>query len=221
MSKPPGPGARPSPARRGVCTAGSPVGLHSPQPSGHGPNAGATRFTAPRYNSHLSSSTPSPGLSAPHRGQTPTAQPAPHSSCEHDERRRPREAAGSGESGTIPALAGNHKTDLPTTFPYPRRRTIGTPPSRSGLCSPREAPWGGPRPHVESGQPSLGRAVQLPDQLHGLLAEHGPGTWPFGPPALTQTAASLTGPFGFRSYCSQERSADPASAPFGRQNGGQ
>ena len=46
-SKPPGPGAPVLPALRrrggeGICTAGSPVGLHSPQPSGRGPNARAT-----------------------------------------------------------------------------------------------------------------------------------------------------------------------------------
>lgn len=115
----------------------------------------------------------------------------------------------------IPALAGSHQNRPAHDLPCPRRRTIGTPPSRSGLCSPREAPWGGPRPHVESRQPSLGRAVQLPDQLHGLLAEHGPGTGPSGPPALTQTAASLTVPYGFCSYCSQERSADPPPPRFG------
>lgn len=90
-----------------------------------------------------------------------------------------------------PALAGSHQNrpahDLPTTMEGNHRHTRHPAPG----CAAREEPWGGPRPHVESRQPSLGRAVQLPDQLHGLLAEHGPGTGPFGPQALSQSATSL------------------------------
>ena len=67
------------------------------------------------------------------------------------------------------------------------------PPSRPGCTAPREATPGrrppARRPHVEGRQPSLGRAVQLADQLHGPLAEHGGRAGPYRPPALRQTAA--------------------------------
>ena len=76
---PPQSPVRPALPRRGgegVCLAGSPAGLPSPQPSGRGPNARATPSPPLRGNSHLSSRSPSPGLSARPRGETPNAQPA-------------------------------------------------------------------------------------------------------------------------------------------------
>lgn len=217
-SKPPGPGAPLLPAlpRRGgegVCTAGSPVGPHLPQPSGRCPNARAT----PRCNSHLSSSTPFPDLSAPHQGETPTAQPARPAAT-----RTPAAAAGDqgGAGGAsrvaaTPALAGSHRNrpahDLPPTTEGNHRNTRHPAP---GCAAPEKRPGEDPALTLKAG--SLPSAARCSSRTSSM--------------AFSQNMVPAPGPLDHRlstkgpPHCSLRlllllfpgaRSADPASARFG------
>ncbi|XP_010852371.1 PREDICTED: serine/arginine repetitive matrix protein 3-like [Bison bison bison] len=135
--------------------AGSPVGLHSPQPSGRGSKARATRSPPPWCNSHLGSSSPSPGLSARHRGERPTAQPA------HTEASRTRGGGGSLRKWRRARRAGSHRNRPAHSHGVEPQ---AHPPSRTRLCSPRAAAPGDARPPPPSRRPASG---SLPSAARG------------------------------------------------------
>ena len=133
--------ALPRQGGEGVCVAGSPTGLPSPQPTGRDPNARATPSPPLRGNSHLSSPQPvSRSLRA---------------SSGRDAHRAARARSGFEEAGRRGALRKWRRPPRAGSHRNRRAHSHGVepqahPPSRSRLCSPRVAAWGGaprPRPH--------------------------------------------------------------------------
>ena len=139
--------ALPRQGGEGVCVAGSPTGLPSPQPTGRDPNARATPSPPLRGNSHLSSPQPvSRSLRA---------------SSGRDAHRAARARSGFEEAGRRGALRKWRRPPRAGSHRNRRAHSHGVepqahPPSRSRLCSPRVAARGGARPPPPSRRPASG-----------------------------------------------------------------